>query len=327
MQTNRLLSLTIFVALVGCGDDKTPTNSGQDPTGNPSSDSNDSDEEESEGQSESGGNNNTSSPTTTGIGGQTTTAGTTSDPLPPNESSGEGGSSSSSGGGFIVEDDTPNGNIECDVFAQDCPDGFKCMPWANDGGGSWNAAKCTEVANDAGAPGDPCKAEGGGVSGVDDCELGTMCWFLDEKNEGTCIDMCKGTIDAPTCPDQSQICDISNDGVIIICLDTCYPLTQDCPDGQICFWDGGTEFICDFDASGDAGKYQDPCAYINVCDYGLWCAGPESVPDCVSDTGCCTPYCSLETPDCPAGTVCEAWYEEGNSPPGQEDIGGCVIPM
>ena len=322
MQTNRLLSLTIFVALVGCGDDKTPTTNGQDPTGNPSGDSNDS-EDESEGLSESGGNN-TSTPTTTEIGGQTTTSGTTN-PLPPGESSGEGGSSSS--GGFIIEDDVPNGNIECDVFAQDCPAGFKCMPWANDGGGSWNAAKCTPVAENPGAPGDPCVAEGGGVSGVDDCELGTMCWFLDAENKGTCIDMCKGTIDAPTCPDQSQICDISNDGVIIVCLNTCFPLTQDCPDGQICFWDGATEFICDFDASGDLGKYQDPCAYINVCDYGLWCAGPESVPDCASDTGCCTPYCSLETPDCPVGTVCEAWYEMGSAPPGQEDIGGCVIQM
>jgi hypothetical protein len=239
MQTNRLLSLTIFVALVGCGDDKTPTNSGQDPTGNPSSDSNDSDEEESEGQSESGGNNNTSSPTTTGIGGQTTTAGTTSDPLPPNESSGEGGSSSSSGGGFIVEDDTPNGNIECDVFAQDCPDGFKCMPWANDGGGSWNAAKCSPVARRGRAG---RRVHGRGRRRQRRRRLRARHDVLVPRREE------RGHVHRHVhrhdrradLPGPEQICDISNDGVIIICLDTCDPLTQDCPDGQICFFDGGT---------------------------------------------------------------------------------------
>lgn len=322
MQTNRFLGLTVFVALVGCGDDK-----GSSPTTAPviTSDSND---DETAGQSDSGGKETTSgtSPTTGQVPGDTSngvTSNTTTTTPTPNDTSGGLTEEIT----FIIEDDTPNGNIECDVFAQDCPDGFKCMPWANDGGGSWNAAKCTPEAADPGQPGDPCVAEGSGTSGIDDCVKGTMCWFLDAENKGTCIDMCTGSIDAPTCPDQSQVCDISNDGVIIICLNTCYPLTQDCPDGQICFWDGATEFICDFDASGAEGQYQDPCAYINVCDYGLWCAGPASVPGCGSDDGCCTPYCSLAQPECPAGTVCEPWYEEGSVPPGQEDIGGCVIQM
>jgi hypothetical protein len=85
----------------------------------------------------------------------------------------------------------------------------------------------------------------------------------------------QGTPDAPTCSGD-KVCDESNDGVIIVCLDTCDPLAQSCPEGQICFFDGVDTFICDFDASGDMGKYGDPCAYINVCDYGLFCASQEN---------------------------------------------------
>lgn len=313
--TQFFLSATIFLALAGCGDDKGGNDTSGSPTGSPTG--NDTGAED--GQSESGGGTTP----TTGVGEAT-----------GNESSSGGGVTSdatsgpneSSGGSFIVMTDAPGGNIECDVFAQDCPDGFKCMPWANNGGNSWNAAKCTPIDADPKQVGDTCQAEGGGLSGVDDCVEGTMCWFLDAENQGVCIDMCDGTPEAPTCPDQNQICDISNDGVIIVCLNTCNPLVQDCPEGQICFHDGANEFICDFDASGEEGQYQDPCAYINVCDYGLFCADPASVPGCMGSDGCCSPYCSLKEPMCPDGTTCVSWYEEGNAPPGQEDIGACIIP-
>src|SRR5690606_38571371 len=47
--------------------------------------------------------------------------------------------------GFVGDPDVGGGGGECDVFAQDCPKGEKCMPWANDGGGSWNATTCSPV--------------------------------------------------------------------------------------------------------------------------------------------------------------------------------------
>ncbi|HEY0136544.1 MAG TPA: ribulose phosphate epimerase, partial [Nannocystis sp.] len=208
----------------------------------------------------------------------------------------------------------------------------KCMPYANDGGGSWNATKCTPLDASPGQPGDECQAEGDGTSGVDNCALGTMCWFLDAENKGTCIEMCTGSADAPMCPG-GKTCDESNDGVIIICLDTCDPLAQTCPDGQICFFDGVDAFICDFDASGEQGKYGDPCEYINVCDYGLFCADVTLVPGCAETmaTGCCSPYCNVNDPNtCPGkdampGQECVPWYGEDTPPPGQEDIGACAI--
>jgi hypothetical protein len=304
MRIHHLLSAAVVWTLAGCGDDgKTPGNEGN-PSGDPGG--------ETAGQSETGGG--TGNNPTTGIAGETSGGGT---------SGGVGGESGSS---FIVMDDVPTGNIECDVFAQDCPDGQKCMPWANDGGNSWNAAKCTPVNAMPKQTGDTCQAEGDGLSGVDDCDIGLICWFLDAENKGTCADMCDGTPEAATCPDPTQVCDISNDGVIIICLNTCNPLVQDCPEGQICFFDGASDFICDFDASGDEGQYLDGCAYVNDCDYGLYCEDQAVVPGCMTPTGCCTPYCSLAEPMCPEGAMCEPWYEGGSAPPGQEDIGACIIP-
>jgi hypothetical protein len=207
--------------------------------------------------------------------------------------------------------------------------GQKCMPW-DPGGQSWNSTKCTDVAKNAGMIGDDCVAEGGGTSGVDNCALGSMCWFLDADNKGSCVELCQGTPMAPTCSGD-KICDESNDGVIIVCLDTCDPLAQSCPEGQICFWDGDVNFICDFDASGEMGKYGDPCAFINVCDYGLFCAGQQAVPGCQAAEGCCSPYCNLSEPNtCPGAAMmqeCLPWYGEDKPPPGQENIGACAVPV
>lgn len=256
-----------------------------------------------------------------GSGGDSTTAEETG----ADESTG-GGTLTSGGGLGDTTGGPPPSDKECDVFAQDCPEGQKCMPWAKDGGDSWNAAKCTQLDAMPKLKGDPCKADGTGLNGIDDCDLNLICWFLNPQNEGVCTDQCGGTIDAPTCPDLQQVCDISNDGVVAICLDTCNPLTQDCPPEQICFNSGSVNFVCDHDASGDGGQYLDPCIYINECDYGLYCALQEGVPGCSNPDGCCAPYCSLSDPECPESTECQPWYGDEQAPPGQEDIGFCAIP-
>jgi hypothetical protein len=268
-------------------------------------------------------------------GGESTTTSTTSGnaTTEANPTTGEATAASTSSGSttmsFINPPDGGGGVKECDVWTQDCPPGEKCMPWADDGGGSWNATKCSKVAMNPGQEGDPCTVEGSAVSGVDDCDVGLLCWYFDENNNGTCADMCDGTPDNPSC-DMGQTCDVSNDGVLILCLNTCDPLIADCPAGQICFFDGIDEFICDFDASGEMGMYGDPCAYINVCDYGLYCAAPETVPMCDNGDGCCSPYCDITLPNtCPGmdgGQECVPWYTMGMAPPGQENIGACAIP-
>ena len=67
---------------------------------------------------------------------------------------------------FLVVPDTAVAE-ECSTYEEDCPDGQKCMPFANDGGNAWNALKCVDVVGEGGH-GDPCTVEGNGVSGVDD---------------------------------------------------------------------------------------------------------------------------------------------------------------
>lgn len=282
-------------------------------------------------------NDGTESDTSSGTGDQTSN-GTTTNPgtTAPEPTTGvatdatDSGVGTESSGSFITPPDGGGGVKECDVWTQDCPPGQKCMPWADNGSSSWNATKCSPIDANPGKEGDPCTVEGSAVSGVDTCDVGLLCWYFDENNNGSCIDMCKGTPDAPTC-DSGQTCDVSNDGVLILCLETCDPLVQSCPAGQICFWDGVDQFICDFDASGDMGAYGDPCAYINVCDYGLYCATPESVPGCDNADGCCSSYCNVQEPNtCPGadgGQECVPWYTEGMAPPGQENVGACAIPV
>jgi len=225
--------------------------------------------------------------------------------------------------------------LECDVWAQDCPEGEKCMPWANDGGDSWNATKCTPLDPDPKQPGETCTVEGSGVSGVDDCELGAMCWDVDpETLEGVCVGLCTGSPIAPICSDPETQCSIYNDALLPLCLAACDPLVQDCPDGDLCIPASGPDgFICILDASGDEGQYGDPCEKVNVCDPGLFCANAESVPDCVSMVGCCTEFCDLTAPDPLAycsgvadGIECVPWYEPGQAPQGYDHVGACTLP-
>ena len=314
LMPNRLISCALVSALLSaCGDDGGKATGATNP--NPNTTNNDT-SSGTEGDTSTGGPDQTTSSTSTTTPAEPTTTGT-------------GGDSTTTDGSFITPPDGGGGVKECDVWTQDCPPGQKCMPWADNGSSSWNATKCSPIDANPGKEGDPCTVEGSAVSGVDSCDVGLLCWYFDENNNGSCIDMCKGTPDAPSC-DSGQTCDVSNDGVLILCLETCDPLVQSCPAGQICFWDFVDEFICDFDASGDMGAYGDPCAYVNVCDYGLYCASPESVPGCDNADGCCSSYCNIQEPNtCPGadgGQECVPWYTEGMAPPGQENIGACAIP-
>lgn len=110
------------------------------------------------------------------------------------------------------------------------------MPWASDGGNSWNANRCSPLSPTPAAIGDPCTVEGSAVSGIDDCDLAAMCWQVDpETNEGTCIGLCEGSAAMPTCATEGTVCGISNDGVLPLCYVPCDPLAPMCPDGLTCF--------------------------------------------------------------------------------------------
>ncbi len=332
MRTTIALRTLALGALVlgACGDDKQPAMTGQTATKTSADD--DSDSNSDTGSlteppvTTSGGSN-----TDTGIVDPPETSSTGGAETGPDPDTGTPVDTESTGCQFICDptETGPGPTNECDIWAEDCPEGQKCMPWAADGGTSWNATKCSPVQNDPGQVGDVCTVEGSGVSGIDSCDKHLLCWYTDEMNVGTCINMCEGSEDSFSCPDMKQKCDISNDGVLILCLETCDPLVQSCPEGQICFFDGLQDFICDFDASGEEGQFGDECAFINVCDYGLFCAAPETVPGCEAE-GCCSNYCDLSEPNNTCigeGQECVPWYAEGEAPDGQQDIGACSLPI
>jgi hypothetical protein len=233
---------------------------------------------------------------------------------------------------IINESDVGSG-WQCDMWSQDCPPGEKCMPWASDGGGAWNSTRCSPVAPDPKQRGEPCTVVESGVSGIDDCDFGSMCWDVDpETNVGECVEICQGSEANPFCGEPCEFCNIASEGVLILCLPPCDPLEQDCAEGQACYPIVDT-FACAPDVSGRTGAAGDVCEFINVCDPGLLCANPELVPDC-GGASCCTPFCNVDTPDdCDAqlpGTVCTPWFEVGEYPEacvGSGVVGFCAVPQ
>ncbi|MCA9652621.1 MAG: ribulose phosphate epimerase [Myxococcales bacterium] len=244
--------------------------------------------------------------------------GTTTSPPPPPDGTDDSV--------FIPDPDSGDWGDRCDVFAQDCPDGEKCMPWANDGGQSWNALRCSPIFPNPGQPGAPCLVEGSPYSGIDSCDLGGMCWEVDpETLTGTCVAMCTGGPDAPMCEPGFE-CVMANDGVLALCLASCNPLAQDCFEGEGCYPVTPSIFECAPDASGGAGAGQ-PCDYINACTPGTMCADIGLVPDCMGPAGCCTSFCSLgdPAPPCLPGQTCEPYFALGSAPPGYELLGVCEL--
>jgi hypothetical protein len=265
-------------------------------------------------------------------------SGGTTDPDGSDVDSGSEGTSATSGEdtgcNFICPDDDGGPLPDCDPWSQDCPEGEKCMPWSNDGGPAWNSLRCAPLNQSPKQIGDACTAEGGGLTGLDDCDVSLMCWDTDENGQGICVPMCTGSADAPICEDPNDTCVIANDGVLNLCLPKCDPILQDCGEGDACYPTGGN-FACAPDASGpDVGGYASPCEYTNACDAGLFCAAASAVPGCTGSAGCCSEYCETDVPDpdsqCQGnalGQICEPWYAEGAAPPGFESVGACLIPQ
>lgn len=285
--------------------------------------------------SETGGSSSSGSEVPTSGGGGSTT-GTSGGVASESTGSGStaivGESSGSSGGGtFIVGPDEGGGWRDCDNFAQDCPDGQKCVPYAANGGSSWDSLKCVPVMENAVGVGEECFVVGNGVTGIDNCEFGAYCWDTDQENKGTCVAQCTGSPESPMCPPKS-VCVIYSDAVLNLCLDSCDPLAQDCEYADdVCIGNpSGDGFLCVIDGSGEEGQVHDPCEYANACDEGLLCLNSQAAVECdPAASGCCEPFCALGLPNtCPgAGQVCNPYYEIGMAPPEYENVGYCAVPQ
>lgn len=219
---------------------------------------------------------------------------------------------------------------QCNPFTQDCPEGNKCSPWANDGGTSWNATKCVPIDPDPDQPGDPCTVQVSGTSGIDSCDLHSMCWDVDvDTLIGHCVPFCTGSPENTICPD-GLTCIVANEGNLPICLPSCDPLQQDCAPGDVCISHPNEPgFVCIFDGSGDEGQSFDACDFANECDPGLLCNQPTAASECDFEAqGCCLPFCDLSLPvDCPgAMQTCQPAFEMGTAPEGLENVGFCALP-
>ena len=219
--------------------------------------------------------------------------------------------------------------LECDPFEQDCPEGQKCSPQKSDGF-AFDATGCVPVARDPDQPGEPCTVEGTLGSGIDSCDVGSTCWEVDEQTlAGTCVPLCGGTPDFPECPASTTCVDFSD--ALHLCLPTCDPLAPACDPGDVCVPSPSApdgQFACVVDASQDGGAEFEPCEFLNACDLGLACVDSGSATECDPMAfGCCVAYCDLAAPTCTgAGAECVPWFDEGQAPPGLEDVGVCTLP-
>jgi hypothetical protein len=214
---------------------------------------------------------------------------------------------------------------DCDSYAQNCPDGEKCVPYASTGG-TWDAFKCVPVTGEQ-ATGEPC-SYGGTVEATDDCDENGGCWNVKEVDGelvGTCHAFCTGTPDNPECAEGTS-CWVSASGIPAYCFYTCDPVAQDCEPGLGCYH-AGVGFQCIFTTQNiPEGQ---PCGYVNDCAPGLVCLTAEVLPAC-NGSACCGRWCDhgLGDAQCETipGTTCERFFEEGTAPSGYEHVGVCILP-
>lgn len=197
--------------------------------------------------------------------------------------------------------------------------------WFNDGGSAWNDTKCIPVVDDPAQLDAPCTVEIAGDSGIDDCDVGLMCWDTDAENEGTCVALCLGSPGEPTCA-SGDPCTLYQYG-FGICIPSCDPLMSDCDPDSMCI-PSDQVFVCVLDASGDDGQVHTPCMFANGCDPGLYYIDSASAKECDPMSSlCCEPFCDVSLPNtCPGeGQECIHWYE-GMAPSKYENLGICTLP-
>jgi hypothetical protein len=217
------------------------------------------------------------------------------------------------------------GEQQCDLTLQDCPEGFKCIAWDAEGDPiAIDAIVCAPIDDDPVDLYANCTNDIAACT--DDCPGGAACLpFYDEA--GTCLDLCG---EDGVCPGD-QVCMTCADCWSAWCVPTCDPLAPECPDtldgcslsGQF----GQSAFSCG-GASGPGGL-GDQCVSTGECGAGLFCAELEALGPSCPDFGCCTELCDVNDPDPPCSDpahVCVPIFIPGQALPSQEHIGICALP-
>ncbi|PRP92637.1 hypothetical protein ENSA5_48190 [Enhygromyxa salina] len=160
----------------------------------------------------------------------------------------------------------------CDVYTQDCIDGFKCNA-------SYDPPICTQLPPAPKQVGQPCELA------EDDCVGGAYCMYSGDPNVGTCNPVCGGSEANPTC-DLGEFCAMTAPP---LCFAQCDPLADDCAFSEGCYGlTANMEFGC-IPTSVNLGLGES-CAYLNDCESGLGC----------NTNGVCAEFCAVDNPpvDC-----------------------------
>ena len=232
-------------------------------------------------------------------------------------------------------EDCPGCGQACDMLVQDCPEGLKCA--AHSDTDTWpDSAICVPVLGDS-EVGEPCTFDGWSAS-TDDCGATSFC-MANEDGEGVCRAICTGEEpdDFGDCDETGTLCTRRADespGPLAVCLPWCDPLivpSDECEAGEGCYRYGSY----DFDHFGgylclpvvSAAAIGEPCGQYNNCEPGASCLAAAFIPGC-EGVRCCTPFCSLQNPDCTSmpGTDCVESYLPSTPPPFIPDDGICADP-
>ena len=204
----------------------------------------------------------------------------------------------------------------CDLDDGTCEEGYKCAPVFDpvEGLEMW----CVELQEPTQAIGDPCELICGDTDGVDTCDFGSTC-VID-----VCRELCNPV--SGLCSQADHFCFVEEKLLPFgVCLPSCDPLQQDCPDEFTCIPNYPTGYVCVPDASGGLGDQGSSCVFENSCNPGFICIAPES-EGCESPSGCCSSYCELSDPAC-NNPVHECLPVMEPAPPSFEDVGVCALPL
>jgi hypothetical protein len=192
---------------------------------------------------------------------------------------------------------------ECDLFAQDCDEGWKCVPDRSIG-----TRNCVPVIPDPIPDGEAC------TSDFDDDPCGALSWCRVETDDaGTCVPLCTGSWADPMCADD-LVCIIDDEQITAYCDVPCDPFDpaacgpwtcQPTPHGLGCLPGG----------NNGAGGW---CAEHDSCVEGFVCADLDESQGCCRGE-CCAPMCDDAHP-CFGG---------GCTPlqppvPGAPSLGSCI---
>ena len=218
--------------------------------------------------------------------------------------------------------DTSDG-YECDPALQECGEGKKCVPYASVGT-TWDSTKCVAGIG-VREPGEPCMSPDGMSSGIDDCKAGSLCWDVDGRGVGTCVEMCSGA--ELVCLDELSFdCTIYLNGILQLCFPSCDPLEPLCSEGESCLPHDNT-FSCTAGTGLNVGIFE-PCGNSADCSTGLLCVLSSTAVECGGKRMCCLPLCDLESADvvCPGkGQMCKSIYGESGTPEEYAHVGVCSL--